>query len=84
MNSGVIMYKLYELYGINWIEKVDKETLKEISKVLHDRINQSECSHFRIDNDEVPLIILENNSHQYEHYKKNIKRIDNKLSRRNI
>lgn len=73
------MYRLYELYNYNWFEKVNKETLQEISKVLHDRINKSECTHFRIDNDEVPLMIVKNNDYQYEFYKKNIKKIDKRI-----
>lgn len=73
------MYKLYELYNCNWIEKVDKETLQEISKILHERINKSECSHFRIDNEDVPLMIVKNDSYQYEFYKKNIKKFDKRI-----
>ena len=76
------MYRLYELYNYKWIEKVNKETLQEISKVLHDRINKSECTHFRVDNDEVPLMIVKNNDYQYEYYKKNIKKIDKRLIER--
>lgn len=76
------MYRLYELYGINWVEKVNKETLQDISKVLHDRINKSECTHFRIDNDEVPLMIVKNNDYQYEYYKKNIKKLDKRIAER--
>lgn len=76
------MYKIFELYGINWVEKVDKETLKEISRVLHDKVNKSDCTHFRIDNEDTPLMIIQNNEYQYQYYKKNIEKAENNIKRR--
>ena len=76
------MYRLYELYGANWVRKVSKETLKEISSVLHDKVNKSECSHFRIDVDEIPLMIIENNEYQFKHFRKNIERTEQLVLRK--
>lgn len=73
------MYRLFELYGINWIEKVDKETLKEISDVLHNKINKSEAAQFRVDRDEIPLMRVGNNDFQYKFYREHIVQTEQRI-----
>ncbi len=52
---GKFMYKLFELFGTEWIDALQVKTLEEIKKRLLEESKKEGVSHFRIDRDDIPI-----------------------------
>ncbi len=49
------MYRLFELFGTNWIDAVDVKTLEEVKDRLQEESKKEGLNQFRIDNGDIPL-----------------------------
>ncbi len=49
------MYRLFELFGTNWIEALQVKTLEDIKRRLPEESKKEGISHLRIDRDDIPI-----------------------------
>lgn len=73
---GYMMYKLFELFGINWIDALDAATLDEIKSVLLEESKKAGISCFRIDNENIPIAFCRTDEKAIAYCIENINKIE--------
>lgn len=73
------MYHLFELYGIEWIDALNAETLKEIKEAILTESKKEEVMHFRVDNGDVPITFCGTDEFAIKRFLETIESLDQSM-----